>query len=664
MRLLPLALLLGLVGCDEDLGRPLILLHTTDEHSHLFGFGPELDDFPTAAAAGSTLIGGVGRRAAVLSRERARAAAQKIPTLTVSSGDNTQGTLMEVATPFTGVDFAVLKQLGYDASTLGNHEFDRGPDALAAAITTAQQKGGMPPVLASNINFNGAAKLQALYDDTGSDASKPLHKSLVLTASNGLKVGFVGIVGGEAAALATEKAPITFSVPPSGDASDYDAVVAQIAVDLQPIVDKLRKQVDLVVLLSHAGMDDPMTSSEDYKLAQVLRGVDVIISGHTHLVIQAQTITSQKTGARVIIQGAGKYGEHVGRLSLHVAPGKVTLDSDTAMLDVTGQETSDPTYDPTLVASVDVLEKTKLAGASTTFLEQTLSEIMAPTKVTDDASKAGDLFFYPIVKTDFDLSGDKLHDETPLSVLIADADLAAADKYSGGKTDVSMVGAGAVRDDLKKGRTGQVTFNDIFRTVPLGVSPKNQSIGYPLVRFAIYLAETKAAFEVTAGYSYLNKNNGDYFLTTSGMQYFFDTSRAIFNNDTGSPLDAMNGRVTKFVESTDHSKLDTFDKPLFDVNDGGWKGSPLDPVIVVTNFYIARFAYIAGVKLKDPVTKMELTSPGDAILHRPDGSEIKEWEALAEFLQAQGASNAGKIPARYNATAPRRAFCTGPLCVK
>jgi hypothetical protein len=52
------------------------------------------------------------------------------------------------------------------------------------------------------------------------------------------------------------------------------------------------------------------------------------------------------------------------------------------------------------------------------------------------------------------------------------------------------------------------------------------------------------------------------------------------------------------------------------------------------------------------------------IFHRPDGSEIKDWEALAEYIRKQSAQNGGTLPARYAPSYTHRTVCTGPLCVQ
>ena len=128
------------------------------------------------------------------------------------------GTLVQAATPTTAPDFALMKPLGYDVTTCGNHEFDFGPDGAGRTrITVAQAAGGLTPTVSTNIHFSGT---DAGDDDAGRRSSTTpaatraswCTATWVVTTANGLKVGFVGIVGADAASYATTKAPVTFSL--------------------------------------------------------------------------------------------------------------------------------------------------------------------------------------------------------------------------------------------------------------------------------------------------------------------------------------------------------------------------------------------------------------------------------------------------------------------
>ena len=186
-------------ACGGSDSRRLVLLHTNDEHSHLLGFGPEADEFPIVATRTGTgsIVGGASRRSTILAQERQKAKNAGADSLTVSAGDNLIGSLAQLRATVNAPDYKVMSLLGYDVTTLGNHEFDFGPDTLAQVINAATAAGAKVPIVSSNIHFSGNAgaldaPLKALFDETGKSATAPVHRYLVLTTPQRLKVGFVG----------------------------------------------------------------------------------------------------------------------------------------------------------------------------------------------------------------------------------------------------------------------------------------------------------------------------------------------------------------------------------------------------------------------------------------------------------------------------------------
>ncbi|MBI4512300.1 MAG: hypothetical protein HY698_21890, partial [Deltaproteobacteria bacterium] len=238
---------------DASVGteRRLVIFHTNDEHSHLFGFGPEIDDFPTKTTAGTGAIkGSVLRRATVLAKERAAAKAAGIDTVTVSAGDETQGAFPQVSFETTAPDFTIMKALEYDVMCPGNHEFDLGPAAFARAIKAARDKGGMPQIVSTNMHFDAESPLD---DDlaalTGEGTSNlPIKRYHVLTTKSGIKIGFIGIMGEEASRYAPLKTPVRFSGNPQ-DEGDKSKILPALYEDIRPSIEALRsvEKVDLVV---------------------------------------------------------------------------------------------------------------------------------------------------------------------------------------------------------------------------------------------------------------------------------------------------------------------------------------------------------------------------------------------------------------------------------
>jgi 5'-nucleotidase / UDP-sugar diphosphatase len=636
----------------------LTLLHSNDEHSHLLGLSPELDDFPAPTTAGTgTLKGGASRRAVVLAAERSAAADAGAATLTVSAGDNMVGTLAQVADTFPAAafgagDYRVLSMLHYDVTTLGNHEFDFGPTELASIVGAAKGSAeGLPAIVASNIHFSGTAgdaSLQALFDETGTDATKPIHRWLVVTASNGLRVGFVGILGIDAASVAPLKAPLTFS-----------ASLAALYTDLQPVVDTVRSvgKADVVVALSHSNlMPDALTTSEDYLIAQNVSGLDVIVSGHTHTEVPAILVTNTATGKSVMVQQAGRYGDHLGRISLSVkGDGSIDFDTVNSKLIPIDDTTvpSDTAINGFVASIIGSLEQTPVAGGLS-FVQIALGEIFGTPQALPP--EPGGLAFKSVAGLNFDIDNSKQVAETELADLVTDSLLAAAESVA--PTDLAVEAEGSLRvATLAQGKTQQLSFDDLFVAVSLGSSPVTLTPGYPLCRFAIVLAELKATFEATLKLAYAGQT--DLFLVPAGYKFEYDLSRNPGN------------QVTKIYKTSTHAgnTYDTYDSNSL-IYDGstaaspGWITSPTSLVTTTSTLYVASFAAIAGVTLRDAETGDPLPNndPTVAILHRAsDGSEIKEWEALGNYVYTQAAAsgNDGLVPQRYSpsGTLPRRAIC-------
>jgi 5'-nucleotidase / UDP-sugar diphosphatase len=653
--------------------RHLVVFFTSDEHSHLFAFEPEIDDFPMQTTAGSgALVGGVARRAALLDQERTAAVAAGADTVTVSAGDQTQGALPMVAYTTTAPDFTLMKTMGYDVMTAGNHEFERGPAAYATAIQAAQAHGGLPQIVLTNIRFSDTDAaddtLAALYGEGTS--TKPIKRYHVMTTASGIKIGFLGIVGDDAAREGPDKAPVLFS----GDLAEEghpDLVLPKIYADITPTIETLRntEKVDVVIALSHCGFyPADLENGEDYLIASNVPGLDAIISGHTHESVQEPIVVTGPDGHKVPIVQAGVFGPYLGRLELVLEPGeRPALVAGTSKL-LSVDDTIVPTdtaINDALTGIITDLEGTPLPGKSQSFLEAALSRIEGTT-VTDDPGTVGDLYYRVLGKTTFDVAARTSVTETNGMNLATDAMLAAAEDVVG-PTLAAVTGAGVIRANIVKGQTGDLSLADLYRILPLGYNPADGSVGYPLVRFYLMFAEIKAAMELSA------MHLDGFFLVPSGMHVYYDTNRPI--QDQSSPinvLDAQNGRITKITVDTNHADgVDDEDVVMFDLARVGheWESSLGDHVTihpVVTNLYVALFASTVGVTLKDSAGH-EITNPLDAVVSRTDSSDVKDYEALLKYIYDECAANGGLLPSRYNGATsegayPRRVVCTGPEC--
>ena len=653
----------GAGGAAPKKDGTVVVLFTSDEHSHLFAYSPELDDHPQATAAGSgELVGGVARRAAVLTRERKLASDAGKDSITVSSGDNQMGTLVHAAFESDSIDYGTMKALGYDATTLGNHEFDFGPKSLAKSIKAAQAGAGLPPIVASNIHFSEFSadddELAALYSDKVG-GSAPIQPYRVITTKGGIKVGVLGFVGVNAERVAPLKKPVKFSsnAVAASLEGDPEIILPELYKELQPVVDTLRntEKVDLVIALSHSGLGNVSTEElikegEDYKIAGNVTGIDLIISGHSHISDPTPVkVKNPKSDRDTLILNGGAYGANVGRIEIMVhADGSPPMwNADTqAMLPVDDTTVPDPTQAQAAHGLLSKIEKASF-GSGGAYLPALLSRVTGKT-VTDDAAKPGDLYFYPLGNTTFNLM-----DTHAVTALSADAMLAAADEWSKANGDVvthmALESAGVVRNQILKGKTGVISAADAFSVVPLGTSPVDGTLGYPLARAYLSMIELRSLFENIVTYGAINEQID---VMPAGMCVEYDLTRtpALKIQDFN---DKNNGRVRRILLDTNHADgIETCDQIILDVDNDVY--DPLALYAVVTSSYIAQFAGDNGASVKDN-TGATITLE-KAILHRSDTSEIKQVESFLGYIKA-----AGTLPPLYDfsnpATATKRMHC-------
>ncbi len=269
-----------LKGSERDSTARITLLHTNDTHSHIEPFGPG-----NGAASGK---GGMARRATMVRQARA-----SIPNLLLlDAGDTFQGT--PYFNQYKGkLDFELMSKVGYDASTLGNHDFDNGVDMLLEAMAFARF-----PFLNCNFDCKGAPAL-----------AKRLTPWMIKEFP-GFKVGLTG-VGVEFKGLVS---------PENHKGVDW------ISPDeaLKPVIRHLREvqKVDLLVLISHMGYDLHGDAIDDLHLPGLVPGIDVIIGGHSHTFLDHPTKIQQERGETHIFQ-VGWGGINLGRLDFALSKGQV-----------------------------------------------------------------------------------------------------------------------------------------------------------------------------------------------------------------------------------------------------------------------------------------------------------------------------------------------------
>ena len=259
------ALLACLVACTPS--DSLTILHTNDTHSQVL---PKDNG-----------EGGYARRMGWIAQERE----QDPNLLLLDAGDFSQGT------PFYNffhgrVEVDALNRMGYDAVTLGNHEFDNGVDTLAAILKQARFK-----VVSANYDVQGTP-LQGLV------------KPYALFWRNGILVGVFGIGCSPEGLIDSRRfSPVRYLNP-------YES--AQKVADIL----KNKWHCDVVVCLSHQGTYPPAEGNySDVEMAQQTRNIDIIIGGHTHRVYQDLQVKNLD-GQPVTLVQVGRSGTRIGKIVL------------------------------------------------------------------------------------------------------------------------------------------------------------------------------------------------------------------------------------------------------------------------------------------------------------------------------------------------------------
>ncbi|HEY2321300.1 MAG TPA: metallophosphoesterase [Thermoanaerobaculia bacterium] len=510
----------------------ITILQTTDIHDHANGSGHVgLDLDPVNA---TSTFGAYSRIATYVSSVR-RSAGH--PVILIDSGDWTMGTVYDLTLGSNPLPLYFINSMHYNAVTLGNHEWDYTPRGLAGMLAAAKTNFGFAtPIVASNMNLNGNTDL-APFVGTG----KMIQPAYVETLSNGLKVGYIGLIGEDAAVDAPASAPVTFT-PLS---THYDSI--------QAMVDNLRNAqgAQFVIALSHSGTDATGTSGEDVSLAQHVHGINVIASGHTHTPLNAAHAVKNGSWTTQIID-AGSYGTNVARLDvkLNRAAGTATpfffnnvlMSNATLAAQEAGQHPDVPT--------------TVLFNMTDHQLNASLGPLLSQFFPDYSATDLGKGIYHPVGSAAQDMvpnDQDPVLAPNGIGNLAADAIRAVPNSIIsqtltavGGNpanlptfdftpVQLGVVGTGVIRQPLKGGVP--LSFADIYNVLPLGISPDQSQalpIGYPLISTYVDVNDVKkiAALQLVGqanlvGSSfYLNMSGVKYTLSDTGSYDFFKYATA------------------------------------------------------------------------------------------------------------------------------------------
>ena len=252
--------------------KQLVILHTNDTHSTILPVNAQLPDTMRAGR------GGFLRRIAMLKEERA-----KHPDLLYfDSGDFSQGSAYY--TMFKGdVEVGLMNEMGIDASTIGNHEFDFGLDNMARLFRQANF-----PILCTNYDFTGTVM-------------EGVTKPYIIIKRNGVKIGVFAVCPKMEGLVSTKNCPGVKYLDP-----------ARVALETATML-KEQKKCDMVICISHLGWNSGRGEDDQYMI-KGSRNIDLVLGGHTHTYMQTLEYEKNMDGKPVPVDQNGKHAVYVGKM--------------------------------------------------------------------------------------------------------------------------------------------------------------------------------------------------------------------------------------------------------------------------------------------------------------------------------------------------------------
>ena len=550
-----LVMALGLGGASlaaQEDGQRLTILFTHDTHDHWL---------PMPDEEGGE-YGGYTRLATLLRQQRAQAEGAVV---TLDAGDFSMGSLFQTIYATEAPELRALGAMGYDVTTLGNHEFDYRKSGLTAMLRAAILSGDPLPAIVQ-ANYKPPEDDQ----DAWSAWNRYGITDYVMVERDGVRVAVFGLMGEDADACA----------PMSGMEFEPIADAARrVVADIQA-----REDADFIICLSHSGTSPDPKQSEDELLAREVDGIDVIISGHTHSITREPLRVND-----TLIVSCGPYTENLGVLTVAREGGGLEVESF-QLIPVDETVAEDPAMTAMAEGFQTQVEEQYLSGYGLTF---------------DQVLTRASFSFTPISRF------GAVQEDDSLGSLIADSYEYAVRQAEGEDyvpVDFAVVAAGVIRASLA---AGDVTTSDVFNVSSLG-SGADGTPGYPLISVWVTGKELKDAFEVDASVAPLMPAAQIY---GAGMTWTYNTNRMIFNKVTD---------CAQVLEDGTTAPLE--DDRLYRVVTGLYTGQMLGEVN-------GKSFGILTITPKDaqgnPVEDFE-----DHIIYTQQGTELKEWYALASYLSS------------------------------
>ena len=568
---------LGATASPDTKKVDVMFLH--DTHSHL-------NPFATVEDGETQTLGGFAKIKTLINQQKA----ENPDTLLLDAGDFSMGTMVQVVYEEEASELRMLGELGVDAVTLGNHEFDYKAEGLANMLDTAVSSGDpIPSIVVCNVDWDamedaGLTEDQKLIEDAFKNYG---IEEYIVVEKGDVKIAITGVFG-EDCLDCVPNCPLVFENP-----------VEAVKDTIEEIQEE--ENVDMIVCVSHSGTWEEDDKSEDEILAKSVPELDLIISGHTHTKLDEPIVHGD-----TYIVSTAEYGKYLGNLSMsQKSNGRWNMDSYELI-----------TVDTSIEADKATQEKVDgfMNMVDSKYLEKfgyTRNQVLCTNEI------------------DFATSSDAsaLHTELNLGSIMADSYTYAVAKMSDSDphpVDVAVVPAGVIRDSYAK---GNITPENVFHSFSLGIG-EDGIPGYPLISIYLTGAELKMAAEIDASISDLMTTARLY---TDGLYWNYNPNRMILNKVTDV-----------YLCDNDEKRVELEDDKLYRVVTDFYTSQMLGGV---TDLSYGLLSIVPKFADGTPVERYE-----DAVIMTTDGTELKAWAAIAEYMTSfedTDGDGVGNVPAKY-----------------
>ncbi|MCL2587922.1 MAG: bifunctional metallophosphatase/5'-nucleotidase [Oscillospiraceae bacterium] len=511
-------------------------------------------------------------------------------TFVFDAGDWSMGTIFQTIFTHEAPELRLMGQLGFDAAVIGNHEFDYHAAGFTDMLHAAMVSGDELPGLAlANIDWDRTLADPALAGDAGALRAAMdqygVALDYMLIERGGVTAAVFGVMGPR---------PITY-IPEAGLLfHDYIETARAVVARIQAETD-----ADIIIALSHSGFNPENPQGSDCgRLAEAVDGIDLLISGHSHNIVDEPVIIND-----TIIVSAGSRTFHLGHIVLGQSDAGFTVEAYD-MIPISQDLPKDMAVQTRIDAFRVMVDQYYLS-----MFDFTYDQVLA---------------YSPFAFTPIEEFGRHLGEE-PLGNLIANAYIYAVQRAEGehfSPVYAAIAPRGVIRASFPQ---GPITVADAFAVSSLGIGPDGVP-GFPLVSLYLYGRELRTIAEIDISVSTLMSGARLYI---AGLTYTFNPNRLLLNRVTSVQLMDLHGDVSDLEPDR-----------LYRVVGGLYSAQMLG---TVESLSFGLLQLTPKDAYGNPIENME-----DHIIHYGD-MELKEWLALAWYLESFDLeSGVPTVPARYN----------------